>query len=195
MIGILTMIAIAVIIGSIALAKRGRGKRRAMGRYIRGSVAESMVLGTLAAKTAVGQVFGDTVTERTLISSIVARYSMTAFTKSTGDGPILVGVAHSDYAVSEIEAWIETTGSWKEADLVQREVGARKIRMIGIFENPIDEAATSVLNDGKMIKTKLNWILTQGQSLDLWAYNQGTSALATTSPLVQAFGHVNLFPK
>ncbi len=166
-----------------------------MGRYLRGAADETLLLSTLAAKTVIVQVFGDTVTERTLVSSAVLRYSMTAYTKSTGDGPILVGISHSDYSTSEVEAWIETTGSWKEADLVQREVGARKIRMVGIFENPIDEAATAVLNDGKAIKTKLNWILTAGQTLQLWAYNMGTSPLATTSPSVQCFGHVNLFPK
>ncbi len=186
---------LVILLAALALAKRKPVRRRRMGRYIRGAVDESMLLGTLGAKTLTIAVFGDTVSERTLITSIVARYSLTEFTKSTGDGPILVGISHSDYSSTEVEEWIESTGSWKEADLVQREIGSRKIRMVGVFDNPVDEAAVSVLNDGKMIKTKLNWILTQGQSLDLWAYNMGTSPLATTSPRVQVMGHVNLFPK
>ncbi len=166
-----------------------------MGRYLRGSIDDEVVATVLAAKDVVSANLGQTVNERTLISSIVARYSMTAFTKSTGDGPIMVGVAHSDYTDTEIEEWIENTGSWNETDQIGREVAGRKVRMIGIFENPIDEAASAVLNDGKPIKTKLNWILTQAQTLSLWVYNMGTSPLATTAPVIRAEGHANLWPR
>ncbi len=166
-----------------------------MGRYLRGSIDHTLQLSTLAAKDVIESQFTQTVNERTLISSVVAKYSMTAFTKSTGDGPIMVGLSHSDYNAAEIEEWIENSGSWNETDLVQREVAARKIRQVGIFENPVDEAATAVLNDGKPIKSKLNWIVLQGQSLNLWAYNMGSSALATTDPAVQCFGHANLWPR
>ncbi len=182
------------LIAMLAMARKPRRRRR-MGRYIRGDVSEALSLGTLAAEDVVGVLFDQVVQERTLCTSVVARYSMTGFTKSTGDGPILVGLAHGDYSDSEIEVWIETTGSWDETDLVQQEVGSRKIRRVGIFDNPVDEAASVTLNDGKPIKTKLNWILTQGQTLRLWAYNLGTSALATTSPRIDVQGHANLFPK
>ncbi len=166
-----------------------------MGKYIRGNVDEFNGLSTLAAKTAIAVDFDETVNERTLVSSLVALWTMTAFTKSTGDGPIMCGVAHSDYSLAEIEEWIETTGSWDEGNLKEQEVGARKIRRVGIFDNPADEAEVSVLNDGKQIKTKLNWILLQGQTLQMWCYNLGTSPLATTSPIVVAQGHVNLWPR
>ncbi len=166
-----------------------------MGRYIRGGVDETLTLSTLAAKTAISDGFDEVVNERTLVSSLVATYALAAFTKSTGDGPILVGVAHGDYTTAEIEEFVEMTDSWDEGNLVEQEIAKRKIRRIGIFDNPVDEAAVSVLNDGKPIKTKLNWILLQGQTLKVWAYNMGTSALATTSPLVLLEGHVNLFPK
>ncbi len=166
-----------------------------MGKYIRGNIDHGLQLSTLAAKDVIETQFSSTVNERTLISSVVAKYSLTAFTKSTGDGPIMVGLSHSDYNAAEIEEWIENTGSWNETDLVNQEIAGRKIRQIGTFENPADEAETSVLNDGKPIKTKLNWIVLQGQSLNLWAYNMGSSPLATTDPLVQCFGHANLWPR
>ncbi len=166
-----------------------------MGRYIRGNVDEFNGLGTLAAKTVAAVPFDETVNGRTLVSSMVATHSMTAFTKSTGDGPIMVGVAHGDYTVAEIEEYLESTGSWDEGNLIDQETSKRKIRRIGKFENPIDEAAVAVLNDGKPIKTKLNWILNDGATLQYWAYNLGTSALATTSPIVNAEGHVNLWPR
>ncbi len=166
-----------------------------MGRYIRGSVDEDLPGGTLAAKTVVGAGFDEAVNERTLVSSIEAIYSMNDFTPIASVGPVMVGVAHGDYSDAEIEEWIETTGSWDEGDLVQQEVASRKIRKIGVFEEAALAAENAVLNDGKPIKTKLNWILNQGITLKLWIYNQGTVAFATTDPRIRAQGHVNLWPR
>ncbi len=166
-----------------------------MGRYIRGDMDEQLALGTLAAKDVVKGDFDQTVNERTLVSSVIATWSLSEFTKSTGDGPILVGIAHSDYTAAEIEEFIENAGSWNEGDLVNQEVGQRKIRRVGIFSTPDDEAQTVTLNDGTPIRTKLNWILLQGQTLSHWAYNLGTGALGTTSPTLNTQGHANLWPR
>ncbi len=166
-----------------------------MGKYLRGAVDEQLTLTTLASKTVVGVIFDSVVNERTLVSSVVAQYSLTNFTKSTGDGPILIGLAHSDYSDSEIEEYLENTGTWNEGNLVSKEISARKIRRVGVFDNPLDEASAIVLNDGKAIKTKMNWILLQGQSLKVWAYNLGSSPLATTAPVVDVTGHANLWPR
>ncbi len=155
---------LVIVIAMLVMARKGRPKRR-MGKYLRGSADESLSLGTLASKDVISQGFSETVDERTFISSFVARWSMTAFTKSTGDGPILVGIVHSDYTAAEIEEWIENAGSWNEGNLTELEKGARKIRQVGVFENPIDEADSVVLNYGKPIRMKCGWILNQGQTL------------------------------
>ncbi len=191
------VIVIGVGLALLAMAKK-RPRRRSMGRYLRGNVNEELALSTLAGRTLVATTFDSTVNERTFVSSIVARWAMNNFTAALLDGPIMVGVAHGDYTDAEIEEWIETTGSWNEGDLVAtREVGRRLVKQIGVFAtNPADTGTGStVLNDGKAIKSKLGWILNQGVTLKIWAYNLGTSALATTSPVVKAEGHVNLFPK
>ncbi len=173
---------------------KGSGKRRFQ-RYIRGSVDEQLDLGTLAAKTLVGTAFDNTVAERTYVSSIVASWSLQGFTQASDDGPILVGVAHSDYTDAEIEEVIENTGSWDEGDLISQEKNARKVRKVGILGQGegVDEAFR--LANGRKIKTKLGWILNAGDTLRLWAYNLGASALATTDPEVQVEGHANLWPK
>ncbi len=189
------MTVLAVITGFIALAKRGRGKRRPMGRYIRGNVDEEVAATALAPKDVVSAIFDETVNERTLVSSIVATYAMGNFTAIANCGPIVVGVAHSDYNDAEIEEFLEDTGQWNEGDLIAREKGARKIRQIGSFDTPQAVEDAVVLNDGKAIKTKLNWILLQGQTLRLWVYNSGSAAVATTAPAITANGHANLFPK
>ncbi len=166
-----------------------------MGRYIRGGVNEQLNLGVLGSEDLAKADFDEVVNERTLVSSLVATFTVAEWTPGAGDGPILVGIAHSDYSDAEIEAFIEMTDSWDEGNLVEQEIAKRKIRKIGIFESPGGATEGVVLNDGEPIKTKLNWILLQGQTLALWAYNMGSSAFAGTTPIVHCEGHANLFPK
>ena len=135
----------------------------------------------------------ETVEERTRCSSLDATWSMSNFTPAQGDGPILVGVAHSDYTAAEIEEVIENTGSWTEGSKVEQEIAKRLVRVIGTLRSLTGATENDVLNDGKPIKTKLNWILNSGDTLKIWAYNIGGSALATTDPEVNVFGHANLW--
>ncbi len=169
--------------------------KRRFRRYIRGAVDDKVALPTLGAGTLVGAALGSVVNERTLVSSIDATWALNEFTDATDVGPIVVGIAHGDYSDAEIEEWIESTGSWNEGDLVSQEIGKRKIRQVGTFEQPASVTQGKVLNDGKPIKTKLNWILLQGVTLKMWAYNSGEGAVATTIPDVRIQGHVNLFPQ
>ncbi len=168
-----------------------------MGRYIRGGIDEILSLTTLGAKVVVSDIFDEVVNGRTRISSLEAIWSMTAYTPGTGDGPILVGLAHPDYTSAEIEEFLELTDSWDEGNLIEREVADRRIRRIGVFRSGRTGTETDivVLNDGKAIKTKLNWMLQQGTTMRWWAYNMGSSALATTVPLVHLEGHANLWPQ
>ncbi len=109
-------LALAAITALLALAKRRGSGRRKMGKYIRGNIAENMALGTLAANTLISGTT-DTVNERTLISSVVASYSLSGFTAGDNIGPVLVGLAHGDYSDAEIEEWVENQTSWDEGDL------------------------------------------------------------------------------
>lgn len=189
------MLEIMLLIGAlftVLLAKHG--KRRKFRRYIRGGIEEDLALGTLATKSLVAQAVSDVVTEKTWISSIKATWSLGDFTFAAGDGPILVGISHSDYTAAEIEAWVEQTTSWDEGDLVSQEVAKRKIRQVGTFSSgTIGLVGDQILNDGKPITTKCGWMLTTGNNIDIWAYNQGSSALGTGAN-VSVAGHANLWP-
>ncbi len=170
-----------------------KGNKR-MGKYLRGTVDEVASLTTLGAETLVGNPFDSVVDSRTRVTSIVATYALADFTPTAGVGPIVVGIAHGDYSDAEIEAWIEQTGSWNESDLVSsKEVANRLIRMVGTFDRIGNAEDVAVLNDGKPIKTRLNWLLNEGATLKQWAYNSGTGAVATTVPQFRMNGHVNLF--
>ncbi len=177
------------------MADKKRRRRRSRGRYIKGAIDETLDLGTLASKTLIANVFDETVEERTRVSSIDATWSLADFTPGAGDGPILCGVAHSDYSAAEIEEVIENTGSWTEGSKTEQEIAKRLVRIVGVFTEA--DAAASInqvaLNDGLPIKTKLNWILNGGDTLKVFAYNMGDSALATTDPDLHVYGHANLW--
>ncbi len=179
------------------MARRPKRKfaARKMGKYIRGDIDEELAMTTLAARTLVSAPFDNVVNERTFISSIQAIWSLHSFTPSAARGPILCGVAHSDYTDAEIQAVIDATLSWNEGDLIAQEVAHRKVRRVGIFEIPDDATDSVTLNDGKPIKTRLNWTMTQGQTLRVWAFNLGSVAVATTVPNLQLQGHANLWPR
>ncbi len=187
MITSITMIAIAVITGLIGLAKRGRGKRRGRA-WLKGTVLEGLALSTLATSTLLSGSMS-VVNERTYAASAWLQWSIRGLT--AGEGPIRVGLAHGDYSDAEIEAVLEATDSWNEGNLVAQEVARRKVREVGVFSG---ESTDEVLNDGKPIKTALRWILLQGQTLKVWAYN-ASGATLTTGAVVGAAGHVWLQPK
>ncbi len=190
------IIAMVVIFLMMAKGKPRRG-RRSMGRYLRGNVDESLNLGTLAALTLVGVNFDEASEEQKWVSSVVAQWSMTLLTPTAGMGPIMVGLAHSDYTDAEVEAWIETTGSWDRGNLAEQEISQRKIRRVGTFQAEGGAVATDILtlNGGRPIKTKLGWNLVTGATVKMWAYNTGPTALATTIPIVRLQGHANLWDR
>lgn len=174
-----------------------RKPRRKFRRYIRGEISQDFALGTLAGATLLSDINQDVLNEEAYITSAVLRWAMDNFTEATGDGPIMVGIAHSAYTDAEIEAWVENDSNWSSHDLVAQEVGRRKIKMVGIFDTSPAGLATgiAVLNDGKPIKTKLGWHVGTGQAIRYWAYNMGSSALATTDPNVFVAGHANIWPR
>ncbi len=153
-----------------------------------------MALGILGPRDGIILKVNDVLVEKAWLSSVVLRWSLTEFTQNVGDGPIMVGVAHSDYTLAEIEAYLESTGSWDEGSLVDQEVAKRRIRRVGVFDAPASPSDTEVMNDNKPIRTKCGWQLYTGDTVTVWAYNLGTSALATTDPFVLADGHANLWP-
>ncbi len=190
------MSASALIIGFVWLvfAAKRRG-RSSMSGYIRGNIDLNYNLGSLAAADVLTQAVQDVVSERTRVTSIVCSYGLSNYTPTADAGPLIQGVSHSDYTDAEIEEWIELATGWDVGDRVSREVSSRLIRRIGTFQSPPTAGDFTELNDGRPIKTRLNWPLETGQNLKFWTYNTGGQALATTTPDVSVAGHANLFTK
>ncbi len=183
------MLEILVILGAAftLLARHGKSRRR--GRVIKGDVDEELPLATLGDNTLVSSDLANTVNEKTFILSFESTWSIQALTP--GQGPIVVGIAHSDYTDGEIQEWVTNSGSWDEGNLVAQEQGRRKIRLVGTFSG---EVADETLNDGKPIKTTCKFMLLQGQTLSVWAFNKSGAAL-TTGAIVIAQGHAWLKPQ
>ncbi len=153
---------------------------------MKGSVDELLALSTLASGTVVNAPFDSTVNERTLISSTDIIWSMGDHTE--GEGPIVVGLNHSDYTAAEVQEWYDATLTWNEGSLVERELAQRKIKVVGVFAGN----AVETLNNGLPIHTKLNWILNQGQTIDVWALNRDDDPLTTGSD-IELQGKANLW--
>ena len=172
------------------MAQKGRKFRK----YLKGKVEIDLSPGALASNTGAKANAGDVVTEKAYITSVVLKWALQSLAATDDMGPVLVGVAHSDYTATEIDEWIANLGSWEESDKVGQEIGRRLIREVGLFEMPADITEIAVLNDGKAIRTKCGWMLATGQTIAIWARNTGTTDLAG-SPTIHASGHANLWPR
>lgn len=165
-------------------SKRGRGRR---GTIIAGKVLAGFDLLTLGNTAVKGETLTDTVDSKAFLISADLVWSLKG---TAGEGPIEVGVAHSDYSDTEIEEWIEANGSWNQGDKIQQERAKRKCRRVGIFAL---QDASEVLNDGKPIRTKCGWMLEEDQTLKVWAYNRSGATL-TTGTVVKCDGTCYLRP-
>lgn len=178
------------------MGKKPYRRRRKFGNYLKGDIKSTLEIGALAAVTLISVAATETVIEKTRVSSVDAIWSLADITAVVDDGPVMCGLAHSDYTDAEIEQWIENAGSWNAGDKINQEIAKRFIRKIGVFDAPFGDANSpaiiSVLNDGLPIKTRLNWSLVTGQTLKFWVYNMGSSAL-TDGGVMNVNGHANLF--
>ncbi len=104
-----------------------------------------------------------------------------AWTNPTAtEGPLTVGYAHSDYSVTEIKECLEAVAAIDAGNKIANEQANRLIRIVGVLRSPV---GGSFLNDGKPIKTRLNWLITPGDTVNVFAFNENTAALSTGSVL------------
>ncbi len=167
-------------------------KGRNMGRYIKGNVDDQMALSTLASGALITQVFDESVAEEAIMTSLVASWALDNIV--AGQGPLQFGVAHSDYTGPEILEVIANTGSWDLGNKVAQEQAKRLVRTIGFMVIEEDTGTDDVrFNDGKPVKTKLNWVLQTGDTIQMWVFNP--AATLTGNPILRAAGHANIFQK
>ncbi len=148
-------------------------------------------LGALASVTAsIARLLSADLEQNYFVNSVDCTWSIKDFTVAVGDGPILVGFCHNDYSVTEVKEALEVS-LLGPANKIEQERQRRLVRIVGIM-HPTQESAgleIDVMNDGKPIRTKLNWMIEEGKSLDLFTYNMGSSVL-TTGAILDASGSI-----
>lgn len=155
---------------SPALAKRKGRRRRFNLRRIR--VTDEQALGTLTSDTAIVGALHGAITNAMRVVSASMVWSLVNLTAN--EGPITVGYAHGDYSVTEIKECLEAQASADASNKIANEQANRLVRIVGTFG-----AGAQSLNDGRPIKTKLNWLITPGVVLNAFVYNEDTTGLTT----------------
>ncbi len=148
------------------------GSRRRGYRYL--PINKGFDLLTTAPGVVIASNMDTTMDEDTFAISSEQTWNLEAHT--AGEGPIVVGLAHSDYTAAEIEEALEAVASWDAGDRIAQERRRRKVRQVGIFNG---QATTEVLNDGRPVKTKLGFVINSGETLKVWAWSKDSSNLTT----------------
>ncbi len=174
---------ILLVMAVLGMAHR-KGGYPSKGRYSLRPVrfAAGVALAALADKIVIGTGLTGVSTSSYRMISVQAVWSLNNHTDS--EGPIVVGYAHSDYSVTEIKEAIEAGASIELGNKVSNEQANRLVRIVGIFNGDTTE---EVLNDGRPIKTRLNWAIPIGDEVDIFAYNDSAATL-TTGTLLNATG-------
>ncbi len=92
------------------------------------------------------------------------------------------GVAHSDYTAAEIEEALEAVGSIDIGDKLAQEKANRLVRSIGTIEKNATGLSGS-FNDGKKLKTRLNWAMGISDVVNIWIRNASGTVWTTGSSL------------
>ncbi len=156
-----------------------------MGAYRKLPFQLSQGVGAIADDAAAGFNLSDAVSEKTLISSVENTLGVSDFT--VGEGPIVVYVAHSDYSDAEVAEAINAASGWDTGNKIAREQAKRLVRIIATLR--LDDQGEDVVNDGRPFKTKLNWMLETGQTLQYGVFAQGGAL--TTGGNIEVAGHAN----
>ncbi len=151
--------------------KRSYSRKRRKYNLKQVRATPAIVLGTLASAVAVkADVIGTTDMAHRCISLDMV-WSCPGLT--AGEGPIAVGYADDDYTVTEIKECLEA-GNLGFTDKIAAERQRRLVRIVGHLSNEIP-----TLNDGRPIKTRLNWLIPTGHAVAFFAYNEGSAPLST----------------
>lgn len=165
-------IVIPAIIFLVTIKGMAYGKKRKRGFIRVLPFTQTIVADNLAASTLVSGTFTQTVVDDMYLVSVDIICSYRA--GAAPSGPVMVGLAHSDYSDAEIEAWVELTDSWDTSNLTEQEIRRRKIRRIGTFAGA---SVSETLNDGKPIRVPLRFRVEESKTLKFWVFNQSGAAL------------------
>ncbi len=92
------------------------------------------------------------------------------------EGPIAIGLAHSDYTIAEI-AEATDVSVISSSEKIANERAKRLVRKIGSFVGAAANEELRGNSGGEQVYTKLNWALEEDFTLDMWAQNRSGAGL------------------
>ncbi len=141
----------------------GTRKRKYKQKLVYLQVNTSLAAGALAAGDVIAADFPATLDDS--FKAVWAKLFWTTQNFTVGEGPIVAGIANSDYTAAEIEECLEANASWDRGDKVANEQAKRQVRRCASFPLiAVDERS----NDGKPVYNKLFWTVDSEETLALW---------------------------
>ncbi len=162
-------------------------RRRRKFNLRRVRVNGAVTVGALAALDVIQGVVTVASLNKYRLVSVHASYSLSGLGAQEDEGQEF-GLAHSDYSAAEIEECLEAAAAIDVGDKVAQEQANRLVRSIGIMTGPAAVASGSrSYNDGRKVRTKLNWVIGIGQTLNYWVRN-GSGVVYTTGATLLVAG-------
>ncbi len=146
-------------------------------------VTSSSAIGALATLDVLVAAMTDAVADKLRLISLIGSWSWGNIQGSVDDS-LEFGVAHSDYSAAEVEECLESAAAIDLGDKVAQEQANRLVRSIGIISNEAGAASAGSFNDGKPVRTKLNWLLSAGDTLNVWVRNGSGTVFVTGSAII-----------
>ncbi len=166
--------------------RKPRGRRRFTLRKVR--ISNTTAIGALAALDVIEGSLTNVATEQLRVISLDLAWSIGDLGATQDDGQEF-GVAHSDYTAAEIEECLEATGSLDPGDKLAEEKANRLVRSIGQMQGAPGTGAGKSFKNGEKVKTRLNWLLSTGDSIVVWIRN-GSGAVYTTGASLVSVGEM-----
>ncbi len=165
-------------------------KRRRKFNLRKVAMTPAMAVGALATLDVISAAGTSAPTAPVRIMSIDVAWAITDLGASIDD-LFQFGVAHSDYTSAEIEECLEATASMDLGDKIAQERANRLVRSIGNITQDGNASLDSGLNfnSGRPMKTRLNWVLSTGDTLNVWVRN-GSGTVYTTGAILTGIGHL-----
>ncbi len=168
-----------------AAAKRSRKRRRFNLRRVR--VATAPAVGALASRDVTAVALTDVTVDPLRMISFNATYAWVD-SGAIGDGALEFGLAHGDYTAAEIEECLEAAGGINQSDKTEQERANRLVRRIGTITDATTAAGQEKqFNEGRQVKTKLNWRIGTGIALNIW-FRNGSGTVYTTGSAMAVLG-------
>ncbi len=169
------------------MAKSRRRRRKFNLRLVRINAASTV--GALASLDVISNPVTAASANQYRLVSVDASYAVTDLGAAIDDG-FEFGLAHSDYSAAEVEECLEATTAIDLGDKVAQEQANRLVRPIGVISSSGGITASGLsFNDGRRIRTKLNWLIGIGDTLNLWIRN-GSGVVYTTGASLLIAGNL-----